>query len=225
MTNAPKPSLDEILQEAREFQAAFGSLLLATADAQGVPHASYAPYVTDDAGCYFVYVSELATHTANLQATPRAGVLFIEDEDEAQQLFARRRLTCDCCVQAVGRGTPLWEHTLDRLEARHGKLMAMLRGLQDFHLFRLVPLKAGYVRGFAQAYELSGEQLSEIRHINDKGHRPKDAASASALDQVAEAKGGAAREYSEVPPTDDDDAHLSSVATRLPATSPRRSPP
>jgi len=187
MNNEPKPSLDEILQEAHDFRAAFGSLLLATADAQGVPNASYAPYVTDDAGCYFVYVSELATHTANLRAIPWASVLFIEDEDKAQQLFARRRLTCDCSVEAIGRGTPLWEHVLDRLEERHGKLMAMLRGLQDFHLFRLVPLKAGYVRGFAQAYELGGAQLSEIRHVNDKGHRPKDAASANAMNQAAEA--------------------------------------
>lgn len=171
MTQTPKPTLEEILPEARAFHRAFGSLLLATTDAAGQPHASYAAHLADAWGHFHIYISELAAHTGNLRARGRASVMFIEDEDKAGHLFARKRLTCDCRAEWVPRNTPPWHETMDRFVAEHGQFMEMLKGLEDFQLFRLVPEKAVYVRGFAQAYELSGEQLSEIRHINGQGHR------------------------------------------------------
>lgn len=171
MTHPTKPTLEDILPEARAFHRAFNSLTLATADPQGQPYASYAVHLADEWGHFYLYISELATHTGHLRARERASVLFIEDESQAAHLFARRRLTCDCRAEWLPRDTPAWHEVLDRFVAKHGKFMEMLRGLQDFQLFRLVPEKAVYVRGFGQAYELTGEQLGEIRHINDRGHR------------------------------------------------------
>jgi putative heme iron utilization protein len=49
-------------------------------------------------------------------------------------------------------------------------MMRNLRELKDFHLFELTPVKATYVRGFAQAYHINGSQLNEINHIRDRGH-------------------------------------------------------
>ncbi|MGZ8216412.1 HugZ family pyridoxamine 5'-phosphate oxidase [Methylomagnum sp.] len=172
MTNTPKPTLEEVLPEARAFHRAFNSLMLATADAAGRPYASYAVHVADEWGRFHIYISELAAHTGHLRARDRASVLFIEDESQANHLFARQRLTCDCRAEWMPRDTPAWHEAMDRFVAKHGKFMEMLKGLADFQLFRLVPETAVYVRGFGQAYELSGEQLSEIRHINGQGHRP-----------------------------------------------------
>lgn len=175
------PSLTEvILPEALKFHRAFQSLLLATANAAGNPNASYAPYVADTGG-YYIYVSELAAHSGNLRCRPVASVLFIEDELTAHHLFARKRLTLECRAEPVERGTVVWTAILDRFAEMHGTLMATLRDLQDFQLFRLTPVKAVYVRGFAQAYELTGEQLQQIRHINDKGHRPGSGAMQTSL--------------------------------------------
>lgn len=185
MTTETKPALDEILSEALEFHRTFDSLLLATVDAEGNPNASYAVHAMDGRGRFHIYVSELAAHTRNLRRNPRASALFIEDESRAKHLFGRKRLTCDCRAEAVPRGTAEWEDLMDLFVARHGKFMEMLKGLEDFHLFRLIPEKATYVRGFAQAYALSGEQLGAIRHIDDRGHRPADAATAGAMEDVA----------------------------------------
>lgn len=175
MIHAPKPTLEDILPEARAFHRAFNSLTLATADAQGQPCASYAVHLADERGYFYIYISELAAHTGHLRARERASVLFIEDEGQAAHLFARKRLTCDCRAERLPRDTPAWHEVLERFVAKHGKFMAMLRDLQDFQLFRLVPEKAVYVRGFGQAYELTGEQLGEIRHIDGKGHRSEKA--------------------------------------------------
>ena len=162
MTTEPHPSLAEILLEALAFPRAFESLLLATANTAGQPHASYAIYVADDTGCLHIYISALAAHTQNLLVRPVASVLFIEDESRARHLFARRRLTCDCRVERISMGTPAWDAVLARFVEKHGGFMEMLKGLKDFQFFRLVPQTAIYVRGFGQAFELSGEQLGTI---------------------------------------------------------------
>lgn len=180
-----RPPLENILSEALQFHLAFDSLLLATSDAAGHPDASYAVHHVDQRGRFHIFVSELAAHTANLKVRPEASVLFIEDETQAGNLFGRKRLTCACRAELLFRGSDDWVEVMDGFVAKHGKMMDMLKGLEDFHLFRLTPHKATYVRGFAQAYELTGEQLGVIRHINDKGHRPATAATAEAMEDVA----------------------------------------
>jgi putative heme iron utilization protein len=166
MTPDTDPALADIVPEALAFPAAFDSLLLATADAEGRPHASYAVHLAAD-GCFYVYVSGLAAHTRNLQARPEASVLFIEDEGRARQVFARKRYTCDCRAEPIARGAPEFEDVLGRFIEKHGGFMEMLKGLADFQLFRLVPERAVYVRGFGQAFELSGEHLGSVKHLRN----------------------------------------------------------
>ena len=165
-----KPDLPAVLAEAREFNAGFATLLMATVSASGDPVASYAPYVVDREGCFHVYISELAAHTRNLTLTGRASVLFIEDEREAGQLFARKRVIYACRAAEIPRDAPEFEASMDRFASRHGAIVALLRGLLDFHLFRLRPERANYVRGFGETFELDGEALS-IRPVNERGHR------------------------------------------------------
>jgi len=181
-----KPGLTEILREARQFHEAYDSLLMATAR-QNEPVATYAPYVRDDHSRFYVYVSELSAHTRNLMNNPRASLLFIEDESRAQHLFGRKRVTYTCQAEPVSRDSEEFASIMDRFKDKHGKFMDMLRELRDFHLIRLIPEHANYVRGFAQAYELYGEGLNEIRHVNDKGHRAGTAESAKLMDSMAAA--------------------------------------
>lgn len=165
-----KPTLEEIGGECASFRDSFSTLVLGTANGEGLPEASYAPFVLEPDGSMFVYVSDLSRHTANLRESGLASVLMIENEGDAQHLFARRRLTMQCDCELVGRDDDRWGEVLDRFKARFGDLVDVLREMQDFHLFRLAPRSGTYVRGFAQAYELSGPELGEIRHIRDQGH-------------------------------------------------------
>lgn len=171
--DAEKPSSEAILLEAKAFHQGFDSLLMATVSPEGMPVASYAPYINDSEGCFYIYVSELAAHTANLLHTSRVSVLFIEDERSASHLFARKRLTYQCVAKEIGRDDGVFADWMDRFELRHGAFMRMMRDLRDFHLFRLQPEHATYVRGFAQAYELSGQSLQALRHRNDGGHQSR----------------------------------------------------
>jgi putative heme iron utilization protein len=148
----------------------FSTLLLATATFEGTPNASYAPYIRHD-GDFYIYVSELAAHTGNLKRSHQASVLFIEEESGCKNPFARRRVTFQCEANEVERDSALFLMIMDQFSATFGTLVNMLRGMQDFHLYRLHPLRATYVGGFARAFVFEGNDLDTLRHLNDTGHR------------------------------------------------------
>lgn len=149
--------------EAVRFRAGFRTAVLATVGAGGAPEASYAPYVADAAGRFFVYVSGLAPHTRNLAESGRADVLFLQEEAAAANPFARVRLSYACRAEPVGRDTPEWTAVMAQFEREFGNIVGVLRALPDFRLFRLEPQSGRYVRGFGQAYRLEGAGLAEVR--------------------------------------------------------------
>lgn len=156
-----------IREEYVHFPDDFDSVLMATTSVDGVPDASYAVHLFQD-DAYYVYVSELATHTVNLMATGRVSLMFIEDESRAQNLFARQRMTLECAASEIKRGSDQFETVLDVFEQRFGNFIQMLRTLTDFHLFRFEPESGTYVRGFGQAYHLQGRGLRQITHLEGK---------------------------------------------------------
>lgn len=167
-------NLDAVQAACQAFPARFQTLHLGTVSQDGQPEASYAPFVADQ-GRYFVYLSELARHTANLRTAGRASVLFIESEAQAKHLFARERLTLACEATECARGSGRFEQVLDLFEQKFGQFMQAIRPLQDFHLFELRPVTGSYVAGFARAYTLAGADLAQLNHRREEGHRAPDA--------------------------------------------------
>ena len=158
-----------VADEVRTFLCGFRSLVLATADPDGVPEASYAPFVRLDDNAFQIYVSELAAHTRNVVATGRASVLLIEPEATAAEIFARRRLSLRCRATTIARGCPRWVEVLDVFAAKFGAVVDLVRPLEDFVLVRLEPSAGLYVRGFGQAYRMTGPDLAALRGVNDVG--------------------------------------------------------
>ena len=72
--------------------SSFKTVLMATSTEDGVPEISYSPYVICD-GLLHVLLSDLSVHTGNLKSNPRASLLFIESEQDAEKLHARKRVT------------------------------------------------------------------------------------------------------------------------------------
>ncbi len=150
----------------RELIESRSTLQLATLDDDGAPLASYAPYVIDDRGI-FVYLSRLAAHTGNLLANPTASVLFIEDEADCENVFARRRAGFQCAVTTVPRDSGIFNRVLDLFVARFGDTAATIRALPDFVLFRLDPVDGSYVEGFGRAY-----QIRDLANLDSEHRRP-----------------------------------------------------
>ena len=140
------------------------SLQLASLDENGEPCISYTPFLKLD-GDYYIFISQLAKHTQNILRHPKVSALLIEDESNAKNMFARKRLNLKCNVLEIENSTEDWKQILDAFEAKQGNTVALLRTLSDFHLFKLAPESAIFVKGFGQAFELSGKSLSDIKHL------------------------------------------------------------
>ncbi len=166
------PEREKLEREMRAFRGTRRSVVLATADGEGLPDASYAPCLEDAQGNVYIFVSGLARHTQNLLAAGRVSVLFIEDEGETANVFARRRLTLDCTATPIPRDHPDWSGVLDGLAERLGKLVETLRGLADFQLFRLTARSATYVRGFGQTFRFEGEGLKQVSMVRPERQPP-----------------------------------------------------
>ena len=167
----PVLDLDAVRANFEAFPGGFETLLMATTGADGAPHASYAPYLRDGVD-FYVYVSQLAAHTRNLHEQGRVCVFFVEDESEASSPFARRRATFYCTAQEVPRDSDGFAPVMDALAGKFGALVEKtLRHLTDFRLYRLTPHKAAYVAGFGRAFVIEGEDLDQLRHRSEAGHR------------------------------------------------------
>jgi len=130
------------------------SAILATADASGQPAASYAPFIRDKAGRFYLFASGLAAHARNLAANPRASLMLIADEADSEQLFARCRAIWACTVQPLPRQEPRWEAIADRFQQQFGHPVDLLRQLPDFQLWELQPRGGQFISGFGAAYRL-----------------------------------------------------------------------
>ena len=142
---------------------------LATVDEEGRPNVSYAPFVQNQEG-YFVLISEIARHARNLKANPNVSIMMIEDEDTSKQLFARKRLTFDAAATVVERDSQQWTQVVAQMKERFGKIIDGLSQLQDFVLFNMKPEQGLFVKGFGQAYQVSGDDLVDFVHLQE-GHK------------------------------------------------------
>ncbi|MCF7484421.1 MULTISPECIES: heme utilization protein HutZ [Vibrio] len=155
--------------EIKEFRQERRTLQLATVDEEGRPNVSYAPFVQNQEG-YFVLISDIARHARNLKANPQVSLMMIEDEESSKQLYARKRLTFDAQASVVERETVLWTQVIGQMQERFGEVIDGLSQLQDFSLFNLKAENGLFVKGFGQAYQVSGDDLVDFVHLQE-GHK------------------------------------------------------
>ena len=159
-----KINIDNVRRDYLEFRDSRSSLQMATIDGDGMPEASYAPFVWLDDACY-LFLSQLARHTKNLSQNPAISLLLIEDEGSVRNQFARQRIIWYGKSQIINRDSEEFRNVMAFFRQRFGDFIDMIEPLQDFQLFRIIPESGRFIRGFAQAFELSGQGLNEISHI------------------------------------------------------------
>ena len=174
---------EKLLPEIEAFKASRSSLQLATKNAAGVPNASYAPFALADDG-FYILVSELARHGTNLRESSQVSVMLVEDESQAKTIFARKRLTFDAHASLVARETEAFAKGVAALSARFGEMIENLSVLKDFNLFKLTPHHGLYVKGFGQAFSLTGSELLDVDWKRDGHHGGAPTSEASVATRV-----------------------------------------
>lgn len=145
----------ELQQSIQQHQDKFKTLLLSSLSATtSAPELSYSPYSCDQQGCFYIFISDLAGHSKNLRRHSECGLMFIADESDSRNLFARQRLTYQCKADLVVASDPCYQPQLELLQRQCGDVVKLLRSLPDFRLFRLQPISGRYVVGFGKAYDI-----------------------------------------------------------------------
>lgn len=147
--------LTELAQRCRAFINSHSTLILSTLSKDGNPEISYAPFIRDDNGAFYIFISELAHHTGNLMAKPECSLFIGQPEQEQKNPFACERVVFNCRASEIMRDDPSFEIHLDQMQAIFGNTLKLLRGLGDFHLFELAPLSGQYTKGFASAFTIN----------------------------------------------------------------------
>lgn len=156
-----QPNIDETRQRFVNFINNRKSLVISSQDEHGVPFISYAPYVNLNNKLY-IYISRISDHYRYVETGPKVHVMLINDESEAQNIFARERARWVCTTENLGNEGH--EEIFAAFDQAFGdKMMGMLRGL-DFSLFELTPIEGRYVIGFGQAFDvdLSGDRFEHV---------------------------------------------------------------
>ncbi|MDD2384055.1 MAG: pyridoxamine 5'-phosphate oxidase family protein [Sulfurospirillaceae bacterium] len=147
------------------------TVVLGTLDAQGNPFSSYAPYIYDN-NRFYVYISDIATHTKNIQRTPKASLFFVEDESKTENLFARKRISLQCDSTKIVRWTERFETVLDLFAKKFdAKMVATLQKMTDFNLYEFKVNYGEATFGFGKAYFIGGENMDElVERTGDNPH-------------------------------------------------------
>jgi len=164
MSKIDKDELEGFTKSCHELILSQQTFSLSTASANGVPDISYTPFVRDRTGLFYIFVSELASHTANLLNNPRASIMIIRPESESPNLFARERAVFCCNVKEIRPNAEIYTTRLNMLQDKFGEVVSLLRSLSDFHLFELQPQSGRYVVGFGRAFTIDVKDGS-LSHI------------------------------------------------------------
>lgn len=137
------------------------SLLIASLNELSLPEISATPFLRLEAK-FYIFISELASHTQNIKGCPSLSIMLLEDEQDTKNAFARKRLSYECQATFINKRHSSWSLILNQFEQRLGKTVSLLKQLEDFHLVELKPTSGNYIEGFGKAYKLTGENLDQI---------------------------------------------------------------
>ena len=155
-----------------ELLEGYQSVVLGTHGNNGYPFSSYAPFYYDGEQVY-IFISNIATHAKNIQATPQASALFIEDENTSKNIFARKRISLQCDVTSVSREDNAFSNIMAHFQSKFDSgMITMLMGMKDFNLYALKPIYGEATFGFGEAYNIGGEKMNElVARTGGSGHK------------------------------------------------------
>jgi len=128
------------MHKLSELLSGYQSVVLGTRGSNDYPFSSYAPFYYDGEAVY-IFISDIATHAKNIQATHKASALFIEDESTSENIFARKRISLQCDVSPISREEETFKHIMAHFQDKFdASLVTMLMGMNDFNLYALTPI-------------------------------------------------------------------------------------
>jgi len=163
-----RTTIEEAQKELVPFLQNIQSVLLSTVSKEGEPFVSYSPFVEDDEGNFYVFISTAVNHSHNMSATKKAHIMFLEDESATEHIYARRRMYFTADASAFDENDEREEKIHDLFKNRFGDKVSFFSMMKDSRFYKLSPREGNFVLGFGAAYKIAKDRKS--LELNDKGH-------------------------------------------------------
>jgi len=154
---------EEIYKAFENFDKDKYSLIISSTSTENEPLTNYAPFVKIDED-YFVSVSSNLPHFTNMKETKKAHILIIEDEANAEHIYARKRLYFSASCE-VEEDT---EKIFKLFDERYGDKLSFLREMKDFKIIKISPKERSLVLGFGAAYKMGEDGELANKSISHK---------------------------------------------------------
>ena len=142
---------------------------MATIGDGGGPFVSMVPFAIDPASArVLVHISQLAMHTANLQADSRVSLLVVQAHEPSAEVHALERVTLEGQAIFLERETPQWELARAVYLARFPSA-EMMTQLGDFVFVAIETRMALHVAGFGAARSLDTGHIQAVLKAGHSG--------------------------------------------------------
>ena len=158
--------MKNIYKEYYTFMKKAKNVYISSVDENNKPEISYSPCVVDDEKNVYILVSDLSKRTSSLVQGRNVSLMFIEPEDQCEEMYVRIRLIFECSTKQIERKTENWNEQIPVFFDRFGEIINILESLSDFKMFCFSPVSGSYVKGFGKAYTIKGGSLDQISHVN-----------------------------------------------------------
>ena len=158
--------MKNIYKEYIAFMKKAKNVYISSVDENNKPEISYSHCVVDDKKNVYILVSDLSKRTSSLVQGRNVSLMFIEPEDQCEEMYVRIRLIFECSTKQIERKTEIWNAQIPVFLDKFGDIIKILESLSDFKMFCFSPVSGSYVKGFGKAYTIEGGALNQISHIN-----------------------------------------------------------
>ena len=158
--------MKNIYKEYYTFMKKAKNVYISSIDENTKPEISYSPCVVDEEKKVYILVSDLSKRTSSLVQGRNVSLMFIEPEEQCEEMYVRIRLIFECSTKQIERKTDKWNEQIPVFLDKFGDIINILKSLSDFKMFCFSPVSGSYVKGFGKAYTLEGGTLDQISHVN-----------------------------------------------------------
>ena len=130
------------------------------------PEISYSPCIVDEDKNIYILVSTLSKRTKSLLEERNVSLMFIEPEEQCEEIYVRTRLILLCDTLSFAFSRILWDEKVSLFKEKFGDIIDTLVSLEDFKMFRFMPIRGTFVKGFGKAYTIEGKDMDQIEHIS-----------------------------------------------------------
>ncbi len=151
---------EDALKRLETFNDDKQSIVISSADENGVPFVSYSPFVEDKDFNMYIIISGGVKHAHNLSKTKQASIMTIQDESQCKNIYARERFYGLVEAEKFEENDSREAEIMELFVAKFGPHVKMLTKMPDFRIYKLVPKEANLVLGFGSAYSVSVDRKS-----------------------------------------------------------------